>query len=264
MYWQDRLLKSQELITNRGIKKTEAQLKKYYRNCMERTIQDFTDTYNKIMLRVEDGHQPSPADLYKLDKYWQAQAQLKRELNLLGDKQIALLSKQFETNFFDIYYSWSLPGSKSFQSVEPSLVRQMINQVWCSDGKTWSQRVWTNTERLAQTLNDELIHCVATGKKTTELKQVLQQRFNVSYSQADTLVRTEMAHIQTQASVQRYKDSGLEFYEIKGNENDTCGQKEPDCHKLDGEKFRYTEMVVGVNCPPFHPNCRCCILPVID
>jgi hypothetical protein len=76
----------------------------------------------------------------------------------------------------------------------------MINRVWVADGKSWSERVWDNTEKLQQTLNDNLVHCLVAGKKTTDLKNLLQEQFNVSYNRADSLVRTEIAHIQTQAA----------------------------------------------------------------
>ena len=138
----------------------------------------------------------------------------------------------------------------------------MINTSWLPDGKNFSDRVWDNTAKLTETLNEQLVHCVITGKKTTELKKLLQERFNVSYNQANTLVRTEIAHIQTQAAAQRYKDYGLEYYEFLGREGDSCGH-EPDCHDLNGKKFLLTEMKVGENAPPIHPNCRCCIIPVV-
>lgn len=231
---------------------------------MEQAIEDFEATYNKILLTVEDGRQPTPADLYKLDKYWQSQAQLKRELQRLGDRQISLLSKAFEENFFDVYYSIGVPGAEAFNTIDNSVAKQLINQIWCADGKTWSQRVWSNIDLLTETLNEELINCVATGKKTTQLKKALQERFDVSYSRANTLVRTEIAHIETQAAKQRYEDYGLTEYEILGNDDDSCGNSGVDCHKLHGKKFKYAEMVEGKNAPPFHPNCKCCIIPVVE
>ena len=51
----------------------------------------------------------------------------------------------------------------------------MINQIWVADAKSWSQRIWDNTEKLVETLNENLIYCVATGKKTTELKNLLER-----------------------------------------------------------------------------------------
>ena len=125
-------------------------------------------------------------------------------------------------------------------------------------------RIWTNNNRLLETLNEQLIHCVASGKKTTELKNLLQERFGVSYSTANRLVRTELAQIQTQAAKQRYVDYGLKEYEILGNDDDSCGNHSVDCHEMNGKRFYYADMVIGKNAPPFHPNCKCCIVPVIE
>ena len=255
-YWQDRMAQTQANLTEKSIRQTEKQLKKYYAAAMKKTIEDFEDTYARILAAKAEGREPTPADLYKLDKYWQSQAQLKAELQKLGDRQISLLSKQFELNWFEIYHSIALPGSDAFNTVDNSLVQQMINQIWCVDGKSWSQRIWQNNEALAATLNEELIHCVATGKKPSDLKKLLQERFNVSFSNADMLVRTEMAHIQTQAAQKRYEDAGVLEVEIWADEDerrcDVCGEL---------HQKRYP---MGAAVPiPAHPRCRCCVLPVI-
>lgn len=255
-YWQDRMAKTHQALTEKSVRATEKQMRKYYADAMERTIRDFEDTYNRILTATAEGRQPTPADLYKLDKYWQGQAQLKRELYKLGDRQLILLSKQFEENWFEIYYSIGIPGSDAFNTVDTSMVQQMINQIWCADGKSWSQRIWDNVEQLAATLNEELIHCVATGKKTSELKKILQERFGVSYNNADMLVRTELAHIQTQAAQKRYEDAGIREIEIWADEDerrcDVCG------------KLHQKRYPMGAQVPiPAHPRCRCCIVPVI-
>lgn len=264
-YWAKRNLKAQEKISGKTVKQINAELQRLYGRASRKVIDDFEATYNKILATIEAGKTPTPADLYKLDKYWEAQAQMRQELRKLGDKEILLLSAAFETNFFEVYYSIEFPEDMTaFNTVDKAGVRQLINSIWCSDGKSWSQRIWDNTEYLAQTLNDELIHIIATGKKTTDLKNILQERFNVSYRRANMLVRTEVAHIQTQAAAQRYQDYGLDQYEILGNTDDSCGNHSVDCHKMDGKKFYYKDMKVGKNAPPFHPNCKCSIVPVIN
>jgi SPP1 gp7 family putative phage head morphogenesis protein len=255
-YWQDRQAQAQANLTNKSIRQTEKQLKKYYASMMEKTIADFEATYNKVMAAVEEGREPTPADLYKLDKYWQSQAQLKAELQKLGDRQIALLSKEFELNWFEIYYSIAIPGSDAFNTIDNSLVQQMINSIWVADGKSWSQRIWENTERLAAELNEGLIHCVATGKKTTELKNILQERFGVSYNRADALVRTEMAHIQTEAAKKRYEDAGVLEVEVWAPKDERQCEV---CGELHTKRFPAN----GPMPIPAHPRCRCCVLPVI-
>lgn len=256
-YWAERVAKSQARLTNKNRRQVEKQLKKYYLDAMEKAISDFEDTYNQYLSAIEAGREPSPATLYKLDKYWQGQAQLKRNLQKLGNRQAKALSEAFELQFFDIYYSIAIPGSDAFNTIDNQGVQQLLSEIWCADGKSWSQRIWENTELLAATLNDELIHCVATGKKTTELKKILQERFAVSYNRADMLVRTELAHIQTQAAQQRYKDYGIQEVEIWADEDerrcDVCG----NLHEK-----RYP---MGAHVPiPAHPNCRCCIVPVVE
>ena len=136
------------------------------------------------------------------------QGQLKIELEKLGNKQLSAMSKIFELNFFDVYYSIALETDDSFGEIDAEIANQVINSIWVADGKSWSQRVWDNTNKLQQALNDNLIECVVTGKKTSELKKLLQEQFNVSYNRADSLVRTEMAHIQTLAAQKRYEDAG--------------------------------------------------------
>lgn len=263
-YWQKRLINTQEVLTNKSVRQVENQLKKYYAKSLESAIDGFEQTYYKLLAAQEEGKAPTPADLYKLDKYWQLQAQLREELEKLGAKQIALLSHNFELYYFNIYYSINIEGATAFNTLDKPMVQQMINNIWCADGKSWSQRIWDNMNKLRETLNEGLIEIVATGKRNRDLKNLLQERFGVSYSRADALVRTEVAHIQTEAAKRRYEDYGLKEYEILGNDDDSCGNHSVDCHKMNGKKFLYTEMAIGVNAPPFHPRCKCCIVPVVE
>lgn len=255
-YWQNRIEKNLLKIEANTIKAINIQLQKYYGRAMEKVINDFEAVYHKLLNTMEEGKDPTPADLYKLDKYWEAQAQMRRELEKLGNKEKVILSKAFETNYFEVYYSIALPGEAAFNTIDKEVVNQLINGVWVADGKQWSQRVWDNTERLAQTLNDELIHIVATGKKDSDLKRALQERFNVSYHRAETLVRTEVAHIQTEAAKKRYQDYGIEYVEVLVDPDErTCEL----CKALIGKKWKVTET------PPLpvHPNERCCLVPVV-
>lgn len=256
-YWVDRSIKAQQALTNKSIKETEKQLKKYYGKSMEKILGQFEKTYNKILLSKSEGKEPTPADLYKLDTYWQLQGQLRAELQKLGDKQISLLSKNFELHFFEIYYSFAIPGEEAFSTLDTAIVQQLINQIWVADGSSWSQRVWNNTNKLQQALNDNLLNAVIGGFKSGELKKLLVNEFNVSFDRADSLVRTEIAHIQTQAAQKRYEDYGVQEVEVLVDEDErTC----PICSKLEGKRFP----IHGAMPIPAHPRCRCAILPVVE
>jgi SPP1 gp7 family putative phage head morphogenesis protein len=259
-YWQDRLIESQRSIADKTIEEIEAQLKIYYANAMKRVIRDFEATYNKLLATIVDGREPTPADLYKLDAYWQMQAQAKKHLERLGAREIALLSQEFEKEWLDVYHSLAIATDAGFNTVGEKVARAAINTVWLADGKHFSERIWGNTAKLIETLNEQLVDAVITGKTTRKMATELEKRFDVSYKQAKTLVRTEVAHIQVQAASQRYQDVGLTYYEFLGRDEHDIGCK---CKQFNGKIFRYTDMVVGKNAPPLHPNCRCDIIPVV-
>lgn len=256
-YWQDRMQASQRALATRRQKEIDKQIRKYYRDLSKQVIEEYEALYDKVLLKVAAGEQVSPATLYSMDKYWSMNAQLRKRLNKTNSKFAAMMSKIFEIVYWDSYKAINLKGLEAFSTIDDAAVKQVLNAVWAADGKTWSERIWDNLALLQETLDEGLIQCVVAGKKTTDLKKLLQERFNVSYSRADALVRTEMAHIQTEAARQRYTDYGIQQVEIWADKDerrcDVCG-------KLHRKKYP-----VGQHPPiPAHPNCRCCIVPVVD
>lgn len=264
-YWQDRMLDAQKNYSDKNINKIDEQLKKYYKKAMISTINDFEAVYDKVLNQAEEGKPITPADLYKLDKYYQMQAQLNKRLQKLGDKQCNVMSKQFEAEYKHIYVALTddkqaitaMVSDAAWSTIDEQAAKQVANQIWCADGKSWSQRVWGNVDELQQTLNDGLIDCVVSGKKTSELKKLLMERFNVSYHRAQTITRTEIAHIETQAAKDRYKSYGIQQVEILA---DTDSRTCDICARLDHK-------IISINDKmpiPVHPNCRCCIVPVVE
>lgn len=256
-YWQDRETAARHVLMSKSQKEIDKKLRKYYTRLSKQLIKDYEALYNEVLLKQAAGEQISPATLYKLDKYWELQTQTQKLLNKFGAYQQSLLSRVFQVFYQKSYNSINIKGLEAFNTLDEAAVEQVINQVWCSDGKSWSQRIWQNTAQLQATLEEGLIECVAAGKKTTQLKQILQNRFNVSYHRADTLVRTEIAHIQTKAAQQRYIDYGIKEYEFWADEDERRCEV---CGKLHQKRFP----IYSTPKVPQHPNCRCVILPVIE
>lgn len=256
-YWQDREANILANITERSVAETEKLLAKSYRNSAKKVIDEFAATYDKLLRTIAADKQPTPADLYKLDKYWKMSAELNQQLRALGVEQEYILSKKFLDEFAEIYGAISFNDIATFSTIDREGMVKAINSIWCADGKTWSQRIWGNIELLKETLQEELIHCVITGKKASELKKILQNRFNISFQQADTLVRTEMAHIQTTAAQQRYLDYGIKEVQVWADKDERRCEV---CGKLHQKKYP-----VGAKMPiPAHPRCRCTIIPVVE
>jgi SPP1 gp7 family putative phage head morphogenesis protein len=184
------------------------------------------------------------------------QAKLEKELVKLGDRQISTFTKSF-TDHYQNAYKMALPAGSAFTEISTEVAEAMVNSVWVTDGKRWSDRVWTNTAKLKADLNKGLIDCVTTGKPTSVLKQKLKEDFGVAYNRADSIVRTEYSHIQNEAAKKRYKDSGVKEMEVWADPDErTCDI----CGKLHEKRFGITEQIPV----PAHPRCRCRIIPVID
>lgn len=270
-YWTKRILEAQKKWTDKGIDAINKQLLHYYKVAMANIIKEFEAVYDKVLASAEEGKHITPAWLYQLDRYWQMQSQLKDTLQKLGDKTCEILSKKFEQEYKHIYSDMAIGedgkaikasvSDKAFSTIDAQAAKQVANQIWCADGKSWSQRIWKNIDYLQQTLNDGLVDCVVTGKKTTQLKKQLMERFDVSYGQAETLVRTEMAHIETQAAVDKYKEHGRKKVRIIVDPDErTCKV----CAEWDDKIINISDLREGTNCPPFHPRCRCAIAAVVE
>ena len=100
---------------------------------------------------------------------------MRLELQKLGEKQEVLFSKKFEEAYEHIWKSISFPSQSAFTQPNLENANELINSIWCADGKNWSARVWENIDKLQESLNDALVDCVITGKKTTELKHMLME-----------------------------------------------------------------------------------------
>ena len=256
-YWADRQEAELNIISSMTEAKINKKLDKYYMSVMKQVIADFEATYNALLAQLDKGEQPTVAKLYSLDKYWQMQARLRVLCEQLGNKQVALLSKEFEDEWESIYKAAAMPSAEEFTQVSESMAQQMVASSWTADGKVFSTRVWNNIEQLISTLDEELISVVVAGRSTNDLRKKLMERFSVSRSKANTLIRTEVCHIQTASAEKRYKDAGLEEYIYLGREEHELNC---DCKEHHGKTFRFDDPKAPR--PPRHPNCRCRIAPV--
>lgn len=259
-YWADRQTAQHDKITDRTIKDTEAALAKYYRIAAKSIIEEFEATYNHIQVRAAEGY-VTPADLHALDRYVSMLQQVEQEAKKLGDNAVSLMREEFTSQWQEVYESTAVASEASFSTISTANAEVMVNKPWLADGKSFSERVYGNIAYLLDTLEEELVSCVITGKSKSDLKKKLQERFDISYRQAETLVRTETNHIQTEAARQAYEDAGVKKYMYLGREEHDIGC---NCKKLDRKVFEMSEAKTGVNLPPLHPNCRCTIKAVID
>lgn len=126
---------------------------------------------------------------------------------------------------------------------------------------TFSERIWVNQEQLKNSLSSVLSNALIQGKNPIEFIPQIRKKFDVSRCNAERLLRTEIARVQTQAQAESYESNGIDEYEYVA-----CGLKDvcPLCKEMDGKTFKLKDMEIGENAPPMHPNCHCATAPHSD
>ena len=122
---------------------------------------------------------------------------------------------------------------------------------------TYSDRVWMYHDLMKADLEKLLKTGLIQGKNPRQLARELEKyvmgdakggaKFN-----AERLMRTELARVQTEAQKQSFERNGFTQYEFIANKNccDICQEK-------DGKHFKVKDMMPGENAAPMHPHCRC-------
>lgn len=126
---------------------------------------------------------------------------------------------------------------------------------------TFSERIWVNQDQLKNSLSSVLSSALIQGKNPREFIPQIRKKFDVSRCNAERLLRTEVARVQTQAQAESYEANGIDEYEYVA-----CGLKDvcPLCKEMDGKVFKLKDMEIGENAPPMHPNCHCALAPHSD
>lgn len=119
---------------------------------------------------------------------------------------------------------------------------------------TYSDRIWMYQDMLKNDLSSLLQTGLIQGQNPRRLATHLRKRFGVSQSNAERLMITELARVQTEAQKQSFERNGFEEYTFLA-----LGTACPICRALDGKHFKIKKMMPGENAPPVHPRCRCSI-----
>ena len=140
--------------------------------------------------------------------------------------------------------------------ISSSTIKMALEQEW--SGANYSSRIWSNIDNLAKAIKNEVIVGLNKGINYRTMSQNIAKKFDTSYKNAERLVRTETAHIQNQATLMGYRDSGVVKYEFLAVLDSRTSHT---CASLNGEVFKTENAMEGENYPPMHPRCRSTTVP---
>lgn len=186
-----------------------------------------------------------------------------------------LLSVEFEKGMTDFlhksyaenYYKSAFEVARgtgvgsNLAQLDTRRINTLIRKPWAQDGADFSDRIWSNKQKLVSNLHKELTQGIIRGALPREAIDRLAKTMDVSKAQAGRLVMTESAAIAAAAQKDALKELGVEQYEILATLDNRTSEI---CRELDGKVFDLKDYEVGVTAPPFHPCCRTTTVPYFD
>lgn len=256
-YWKDRITAQQAAALHRTVAQTDKELRKLYQT----QGQNLYDELLRVLVKMENDSADGKLyinDLYRTNRlatllnYFNASAAKigGQQVEITEKALIAAYEKSQEIVGENVPYK-VLPIHSSFVRPQSIDVKQVVNQVWCVDGLSFSERIWKNKEALVKDLYKSLGDAVMRGENSFQVAKGVAARLDVDMAAAQRIVRTETAHAQTVAQTHKYKEMG--FTHARFNATDPCDE----CGQYDGRLFTLDEIESLI---PVHPNCECSFL----
>lgn len=194
------------------------------------------------------------------------QTQIKNEIELLYSKQtkegIELLKGIYKDTYYRNIYELhkGLGIGINFAKLDTNTIEKVFNEKWHESN--YSSRIWNDKEKLVMEMKTNLMQSFIRGDSIDKTSSMLARRMEVASNRARTLINTESAYIASKATLDGYAGSGvIKQYEILATLDLRTSEI---CRSMDGRVFKVSEKEIGINAPPFHPNCRTTTIAYFD
>lgn len=204
---------------------------------------------------------------YHISKLEALKIQTQQSLEVMFSKQMGTVTGAMGDIFESGYYHTAYELQKGFNigwdiaGLDQSQIEKVLSKPWAVDGKNFSERIWTNKEKLISELHGELTQNIMLGADPQKAIDSLAKKMNTSKQNAGRLIMTEEAYFSSAAQRDCFNDLDVEQYEIVA----TLDSHTSDiCRSLDGKHFPMKDYQPGVTAPPFHVYCRSTTVPYFD
>ena len=195
------------------------------------------------------------------------QLQNQATIEALFGKQYQSLSGALGSIYQGSYYHSCYEVQKAFEmgwnvaALDDNKLSAILSTPWTKDGSTFSDRLWTNKQKLIQETQNTLTQGIMTGKAPDKMIKEIQVKMNTSRANAGRLVMTESAAMSAMGQKDAFGELGVEEFQIVETlDHVTCEV----CAEMDGQHFPMSDYEIGVTVPPFHPWCRGCTCPYFN
>ena len=221
----------------------------------KKDLQDYMKEYNKLLknapleakkLFLEIETLSARSRMSHLDS-------LRTQINMELIKVSSDVESATKNTLTSIYRDTFIEVTKDLEVnviVSPEKTKTVLDRPW--SGANFSERLWTNTDKLARTVKQEIVNGMIQGINLQTMTKRVSERFETAKkNDVERLLRTEVNYVLNQATLDGYKEVGIEKYEFNATLDNRTSQI---CSELHGEVFSIKSVAVGLNYPPMHPR----------
>lgn len=209
----------------------------------------------KILKHI--GDEDSPAYEYRMKRLSALLANTQKKMqeqygvNLLETTAFLreIIPEAYYHTIYDIAHATGV--QPQFSAVNDRLISKIINENW--SGQNYSKRIWSNTDKLADTLREVLTEAAMSGESIYKTSRKVSEAFDTAAYNAQRLIRTETTYATNQAELLAEKELDIDRYKFVATLDTRTSSI---CQKQDGKIYKTDDAKPGVNFPPMHPNCR--------
>lgn len=171
------------------------------------------------------------------------------ELRVSRSGYVDIINEAYYRTMFDIQKG--LGTGFEFATMPNRVIETILKRPW--SGQHFSQRIWGNTDTLANQLTAVLTGGFMSGAGVATMRRQLEDITGVGKYAAARLIRTETTYMANAAEMESYEELGINQYVYVATLDKRTS---PICQELDGKIFKVKDAKPGENLPPMHPNCR--------
>lgn len=192
-----------------------------------------------------------------------------REIDVLiaevyGNYQAGLTDKLMELAEYESRYAIQAASNVGIAKADDIVVlsKTRLNAIVSQDpfdGKILKEWISEQEDSLKRKVRQQIRLGVGAGEGADKIaKRVIAADYKKAKHNAVAMVRTAVNHISTQANSASFQEAGVERFQLSAILD---GRTTLICAGLDGDIYRFDDPTAPR--PPFHPNCRTTIIPVL-
>ena len=191
-------------------------------------LNDLTDptSYDQMLKRLKAGAKgeerkellkelEAPAYRYRINKLQDSQKNLdvmmrevyKREKEVNTLTYIDVAYDSYFNSIYNLHERTSI--AFSFENIDPEVTDKLLNSKW--SGKNYSERIWDNTQNLADSVKEEMLMGVLTGKSEKQMADTIVEKFAVGAYNSRRLICTESDFISNALDMEAYREADIEM-----------------------------------------------------